>query len=1210
MDSQTSGPRPRTFLDAFLDERNIRWLLGIGVLLLLGSSLMIVASHWHETTPLWKTLTIVGYTAAAYGAGRWVYERLGLRRTGSVGMALPLLLIPVDFYALRWVAAPGDLASAGMPIALFAFTGVVSAVLARASFRRFLCDDQWTLVASYLVLAGAGGALPWLDKGGALLATGALWLVLWAGIAKSSRHTFWLTEEKRRPRISGFAPLALLGTQFAVLVGTLLAPSLPTESWSVAGILVAFPIQSAALAVLDVYRQRSGGLVRRLPSSVALPMLASVGLAVAGVAAAFGFVASGDADWHAVTPSALFATVILYRAARSLDRRTIALLAVATCTVGYFFSPAFFREWAQTQVMAVANVIGEDRMPAAYYGLTFLPLLGLFTLAATWLERRGDRAFPPVLRGTVTLASVALLALGWGHAKAAGPVGAALGTLLGSIGWIRRDRTSVALAGAAWVQAFAGASWWASEVWTSLSPYTFLMVGSIAFLACGGSIDRRLRRWPDARRVTWLDLVGIGDAPMLSFGTLLTLSSSVIWLTQIDAFHWTVSNDAHLAVWTTLLAVFAFRQTSPFVAAVALGLPAATTIVRVVVTGASVVPSLATLTIGLVLLDGIGRALTRRGDGRLARTFAPPSFAISTVGLSSLALVVWLPSSVLALLDGSLATELGTTATLPNLARASLVLWGFGTAHRRAQIHWSCGATLLGFFFVLSHAAVAVGDTAWLPAIAVGTAWAAIPVFVGLGGTIERSRRSSDRLRERRWNAVLAPVAAGASLVLGSIAVSSLFFTADPHRVAGVAAIGGLIALHALDAPARPGAVVWPVLNAHLFLFIARLAAPGANDVFSLLSPDGASAGLPIAITASVELAALNAWRRARHSTRLPSVYGIALQVVTLLGLGVTLLHGPELSGPALASAVGCLAVLAWSEARCALRKQRTSRAWTSILLVGAAVALLARYGVISFGGGRSPLILSSLSCLAYALARRLTRPEGASETPAVAFRDPLRHVALFGVWTAAGLALLRAPTAQDHALLLGTLGQLGAAAVLFWMGLAERRVRLLVSSLAIANFGLACLWTLAEWNDLQLYLVPIGASLIALPRLLSRELPKHWHDPLYYAGALTILVSPVPAIVGGDWLAIGLLMVSSVVVMVLAMGLRVRSLLYTGAAFLAIAVVTMILRTGVDHPDALWFIGLGLGALTIGLAAYFEGHRERLVTRMRALGAALDTWR
>src|SRR5690349_10213939 len=68
------------FLDAFLQERNIKWVLGAGMLILLGSSVLLVTTHWESYDPLWKHLFLLGYAAAIHGCGQWSYHRLGLRR--------------------------------------------------------------------------------------------------------------------------------------------------------------------------------------------------------------------------------------------------------------------------------------------------------------------------------------------------------------------------------------------------------------------------------------------------------------------------------------------------------------------------------------------------------------------------------------------------------------------------------------------------------------------------------------------------------------------------------------------------------------------------------------------------------------------------------------------------------------------------------------------------------------------------------------------------------------------------------------------------------------------------------------------------------------------------------------------------------------------------------------------------------------------------
>ena len=87
------------FLNAFFQEDNIKWMLGAGVCILLGSSLRLVTMHWNECTPVWKYLILLGYTGIVFPLGEFSYHKLGLRKTGTVLLALTALLIPLSFLA-------------------------------------------------------------------------------------------------------------------------------------------------------------------------------------------------------------------------------------------------------------------------------------------------------------------------------------------------------------------------------------------------------------------------------------------------------------------------------------------------------------------------------------------------------------------------------------------------------------------------------------------------------------------------------------------------------------------------------------------------------------------------------------------------------------------------------------------------------------------------------------------------------------------------------------------------------------------------------------------------------------------------------------------------------------------------------------------------------------------------------------------------------
>jgi hypothetical protein len=189
------------------------------------------------------------------------------------------------------------------------------------------------------------------------------------------------------------------------------------------------------------------------------------------------------------------------------------------------------------------------------------------------------------------------------------------------------------------------------------------------------------------------------------------------------------------------------------------------------------------------------------------------------------------------------------------------------------------------------------------------------------------------------------------------------------------------------------------------------------------------------------------------------------------------------------------------------------------------------------------------------------------------------------------------------------TLALFSAACIYFQLGLVSKLSRYYIASGAILNLTLALLWHTMKLYDFQLYLVPLGLSIIGIVELLRKELPKESHDPIRYLGALTILVSPLFEILNGSWWHLFSLMVLSVLVILLSIGLRLRVLVYTGSAFLLADLVAMVIRTTMDHPGLLWVGGLGLGVAVIALAALCERHREHLLERIRMLSHELAAW-
>jgi len=285
--------------------------------------------------------------------------------------------------------------------------------------------------------------------------------------------------------------------------------------------------------------------------------------------------------------------------------------------------------------------------------------------------------------------------------------------------------------------------------------------------------------------------------------------------------------------------------------------------------------------------------------------------------------------------------------------------------------------------------------------------------------------------------------------------------------------------------------------------------------------------------------------------------------------------------------------------------RSATAHVWAAIALLVVGFGYFVLFGAISFERGFGKFAVLLLAVAAW-IGARLAAGSRTTEV----LTQPLTTTAMWLPAVTVIMGIFRHLAGPEPVWLgLNSLALLLAGGFYFWRGLEDRRRGLLVSSAVIVNVALALLWDELQWSDPQFFMIPLGASILGLVELLRVELPERMHNPLRYAGALTILVSPTFHIVGGSWLHLLTLMVAAVAITLLSIGLRVKALMYAGTAFLLADMAAMVVRGSIDHPGLLWLAGIALGSLVIGLAAVCERHREDLQQRIRLLTSELDAW-
>jgi len=1211
--SAPSDERPAVlgFLDAFFQERNIKWMLGIGILILLGSSLMLVTAHWDDYTPVWKYLILLGYTAGIHGLGQMAYHSLALRKTGTGLMVLTVLLIPITFLALHWVhpaaltSWSGLFGQAGL-LAMLAGNTVFSLLAARRIFQHFLRKPQPTFIACYALLSLAGAVVPAIPTSLAPVTALCLWGVFAVGATKVNRHVFWLTEEHRLPRICGFFPIMLLGGMFLALFLVGLAPHIPLTWIGFGLVLTAIPVLLTADALAQVFQQRNAELPNPLPWGIVLPIFVGLGLTAAGVCLA----GVGYPSTHALPPTAMLAAVVLGVTARRTQRTGFVWLMLGAILIAYQTSPVFFRETLRAVVQEGADAIHEPRLPYAFYGVTYLPLLVVFSGVAAWLQRRREKLFSVPMQRLAIALGLVLLASSVAHAKAVFPVGMALSSLFGLQLGLFRDRRLLPAA----IGAFSLAGLGFQAFWEQVLQYPHSSeLPLIAWTAVAGLLLVPGRM---IDRVTVYEPHSISywqTAPLCRLASLCILTAtSATWIVRALLLG-QVATIAGIACGVLLL-VHAWQFAVRHVGWVAWGCSLLITGILATDAGWSFAAVMGLESLILFGMWVVGRRVTfgdavasaveseepnLRTKQRVLRLAAAD---VAMCGLASVALLYALPLSARSIVTGApfVAWIAGIVSLLFVIDAARLRQSGVWTTVAWLLTHGMPGvglATVIGWESV--HA--------WYPALAT-----LLPVV-----TIGLLRN------DRETDAVTRALRACAVATLACVAIGSLLVFSVPMRVAGLAAfVAVLWSAARWNSPALRTAAfsvaTWQILVAVLQLTLPQLATLGSVSL-----PLATASAVPVALASALLSFAwsTDAIRR-RTVGEVPLLHRVGLLVLTSACLLNSLHHraaGLTAFEAVLAFAMfGLLAIeQLWTARRRASAESDVARTpevirelaeihvWLAMILAAVGTGYFKLMGMFELNGTACLFVPPVLGAAMYAVGRRAHR-----STAWNVISRPFTRLGLLLPAATVGVAVYRHITVPEPKWLgANSLALLFASAFYFWRGLEQRRPAISVSAAAILNVASILLWRELSFTDPQFFMIPLGLTLLGLVELLKPQIPENSVDPLRWIGALTILVSPTFHIVEGSWLHLLTLLIASVLITLAAIGLRVRALMYAGTAFLAADLVAMVVRGSLDNASLLWIVGILVGAAVISLAAYCERHRELMLQRVRMLAATLEAW-
>lgn len=1253
-DGSAGGSFAEQFLNSFFQEKNIRWMLIVGAAIVFGSSLMLVTKAWPNWGHTLRYLTVLGYTAALFAVAEFGRLRLGLTATGKVLHSLTLLLLPICFLAINWLSPGTGTQNLWTSVEIIGLMIPAAAFLWFAAGRildNLLSKRQTTFLFSYMALCVAG-VLPTLsDAVAAFFFMAVCWAVFTIGVIKVNRHVFWLTEERRLPGIFGFFPVVLLGLQFLVLLG------LKTVRLSAAGVVLTLPIHWIGLgcvmvaatvlltarSVADVFRQRTGDLVRPLPWNIVVPLFSGLMLAAGGVVLSFSGFSYVGPTTYAVIPAAMLASALMALTARDTKHSGFVWAALVCLAIGYQCSPTLFADLIQRLKHGVEAAIHEQRLPFAFYGLTYLPLIIATAVGSRLFDGRGEASLSRPMKQFATGISLALFAVSVTHEKALFFVSLTNVPAFIILALIFADRRYVVPAIGALVLATGSAipalnGMNVTSVSTDYIPAS--LAGLAAILTLTGLPDRLLNlisvrqnslvryRHPDTDALTDRSVLlqhpdGTNRSLVQLTGCFLAILTAAHWVTFALMDFSTALSPAGLMQFGFLmsaLVVYTLRNPHYLSGMCVWGLLSFAAVrhavgLQVALIDLANAASLAAAGISILcylwlkISGQFGRS-QRLNDVRQRLGLNANNLTLVVVDRNlARSWSTRIPAFVVPLCDLSLGLLAALVAGFhfPLLLKGHLALFGATVSggvmlSTTVVVLWFCGATWL-LKSRLTSVAAAVILPLWVSAelalsgFPLTATWVPFVWTVVAATVLFTARRLAERTGFESVGKVLAIVSEG---WLQCILVISCLSFGLPLRLAGCACLVCFLWVdrHCLTAPQRSYFAI--VGSIHVVLIAAALGGAAG----SILTPAGVFV-LPAVFLTIAVAAVLFDSAGGRFDPVIMKTWGALLRPV-IFGLAVVSFHGQPYLPVGQALMLVGFGFAVFAEVLAAVRTQQEQRVWNSCVVVVLSGVFLYDQKIVQFGAGTSQFVLLAIAVVALVIVKLSERHSKLS-----IMQRPMNTVAHSLPMLVTAMAVVRAmsglPTTFRAA---NSLALLMAAGIYFHLGMVTRKRRYGLLSAAIVNTALMLLWRSLNLTQPELYLVPVGLTILTFVELLKKELPESSHDPLRYLGALTILVSPVFDLFGESWIPAISLMVLSVAVILLAIGLRLRALVYTGSAFLAADLIAMIIRSRIDYPFVPWLCGIALGLGVIAFAAFCENHREKVMARIRLLSAELATWR
>ena len=363
---------------SFSDELSIRWLLFLGIFLVVISSGVLTATQWDNFPQFGQYLILLFYTFGFWGIGFWLGKQENLRLTSQTLRIIAILLIPINFWAIdRFSLGNGVIELPIVSVALITLTTIsyLQFRLKKSRANKFFLP--LFLLFSYLHLGWQFSLLPLLAIYAGIIAIGFIY------------YNFLLPQQEYSTK-----NLLLLISAWSLLLARVFSTSSNTNTifnYCLAIALLGWLVATIYLTIektQTITSHQQAALTNTFFSNIfqitSIILLTGMWL----ISIVGGIARSPIFFWQTVGISIAAIHLFTQRLTlywRKRDLTAIFFIGLQTLYISKELIPANLRSDALDLAVSVSKT---EYLPESVFGVTLFPYVILFVFIATWLYRR------------------------------------------------------------------------------------------------------------------------------------------------------------------------------------------------------------------------------------------------------------------------------------------------------------------------------------------------------------------------------------------------------------------------------------------------------------------------------------------------------------------------------------------------------------------------------------------------------------------------------------------------------------------------------------------------------------------------------------------------------------------------------------------------------------------------------------------------------